>query len=159
MTTSLKHFIDGRAVDASDGARMPLVNPVDESTYASAARGTAADVDQAVQAAHRALRASAWAGLTGLQRGALLNRLADLVARDTDELADMDAHAIGRSPMEPRMMDVPNAVANLRAAAGWANALEGRTIPNGGYMGQRTLAYTVNEAADMQRLLRRGELL
>ncbi|MBW8891800.1 MAG: aldehyde dehydrogenase family protein, partial [Burkholderiales bacterium] len=73
------------------------------------------------------------------------NKLADLVLRDTELLADMDAQAIGRSPMEPRMMDVPNAVANLRAAAGWANALEGRTIPTGGYMGMSTLSYTVRE--------------
>ncbi len=145
MDNSLKHFIDGQAVDASDGARMALVNPVDETTYASAARGTVADVDRAVQAAHRQLRQGAWGQLTGAQRGVLLHKLADLLARDTDKLADMDANAIGRSPIEPRMMDVPNAISHLRAAAGWANALEGRTIPNGGYMGQRTLAYTVRE--------------
>lgn len=60
-------------------------------------------------------------------------------------LADLDADAIGRSPLEPRRLDVPNAVANLRAAAGWANQLEGRTIPTGGYFGTKTLSYTVRE--------------
>ena len=145
MDNSLNHFINGQAVGASDGGRMALVNPVDEATYASAARGTAADVDQAVQAAHHQLKQGAWRQLTGAQRGLLLHRLADLVERDAHQLADMDAQAIGRSPMEPRMMDVPNAVAHLRAAAGWANALEGRTIPGGGYMGLPTLSYTVRE--------------
>ncbi|MCE4554991.1 aldehyde dehydrogenase family protein [Roseateles cellulosilyticus] len=145
MNNSLQHFIDGAAVAASDGALMGLVNPVDEQPYASAARGTAADVDRAVRAAHRELKQGPWRKLSGMQRGQLLNKLADLVLRDSDALADMDANAIGRSPMEPRMMDVPNAVANLRAAAGWANALEGRTIPNGGYMGMPTLSYTVRE--------------
>jgi len=145
MNDSLKHFIEGAAVESSDGARMVLVNPVDETPYASAACGTAGDVDRAVRSAHHQLRRGTWSRLTGAQRGLLLHRLADLVQRDTDRLADMDAHAIGRSPMEPRMMDVPNAVANLRAAAGWANALEGRTIPNGGYMGTPTLSYTVRE--------------
>lgn len=145
MTQHLKHFIAGASAEASDGARMTLVNPVDEQPYASAARGTAADVDRAVAAAHAQLEGGAWSRLPGSQRGRLLSRLADLVERDLEQLADMDAHAIGRSPMEPRMMDVPNAIANLRAAAGWANQLEGRTIPTAGYMGQRTFSYTLRE--------------
>ncbi|MBN9462931.1 MAG: aldehyde dehydrogenase family protein [Burkholderiales bacterium] len=145
MTQHLKHFIEGAHVEASDGARMSLVNPVDEQEYATAARGTAEDVEHAVAAARAQLDGGAWSRLGGAQRGLLLSRLADLVERDAERLADMDATAIGRSPMEPRMMDVPNAVANLRAAAGWANQIEGRTIPTGGYMGVRTLSYTVRE--------------
>lgn len=145
MTTYLKHFIEGAQVEASDGARMDLVNPVNEQAHGSCARGTAADVDRAVAVAHAQLDGGAWSQLGGAQRALLLGKLANLVERDLDLLADMDADAIGRSPMEPRMMDVPNAIANLRAAAGWANQLEGRTIPTGGYMGGKTLSYTVRE--------------
>ena len=145
MTQHLQHFIDGEHAESSDGGRLSLVNPVDEQIYATAASGTAADVDRAVRAAHAQLRGGAWSKLNGSHRAVLLNKLAALVERDIEMLADMDARAIGRSPMEPRMMDVPNAVANLRAAAGWANQLEGRTIPTGGYMGVRTLSYTVRE--------------
>ena len=96
-------------------------------------------------AARAQLEGGGWSRLDGAQRARLLSKLADLVERDAALLADMDANAIGRSPMEPRMMDVPNAVANLRAAAGWANQLEGRTIPTGGYMGTKTLSYTIRE--------------
>jgi acyl-CoA reductase-like NAD-dependent aldehyde dehydrogenase len=145
MTLQLNHFIEGALVPASDHARMSLVSPVDELEYATAARGTSEDVQRAVAAAHAQLESGAWKLLSGAQRGHLLSKLADLVERDTALLADMDANAIGRSPMEPRMMDVPNAVANLRAAAGWANQLEGRAIPTGGYMGNRTLSYTIRE--------------
>lgn len=146
MSLHLKHFIEGAHAEASDGARMSLVNPVDENEYATAARGTVEDVRRAVAAAHRQLYGGgAWGGFNGMQRAALLNTLANLVQRDLELLADMDAQAIGRSPMEPRMMDVPNAIANLRAAAGWANQLEGRTIPTSGYMGVKTLSYTVRE--------------
>ncbi|MCT7317336.1 aldehyde dehydrogenase family protein [Ralstonia sp. CHL-2022] len=145
MSHYLKHFIDGAEAEAADGGRMPLLNPVDEREYATAARGTAEDIDRAVAAAHVQLTTGEWSKLSGTQRARLLSQLADFVERDTDLLADMDANAIGRSPMEPRMMDVPNAVANLRAAAGWANQLEGRTIPTSGYMGVPTLSYTVRE--------------
>ncbi|CRM34397.1 MULTISPECIES: aldehyde dehydrogenase family protein [unclassified Pseudomonas] len=145
MTEHLKHFIAGLAVDSSDGRRLDLINPVTEQVYASSARGTAEDVDRAVAAAYSQLEGGAWSQLDGAQRGRLLSKLADLVERDSELLADLDANAIGRSPIEPRRMDLPNAIANLRAAAGWANQLEGRTIPSGGYFGTRTLSYTVRE--------------
>lgn len=141
----LNHFIQGVPVESSDGERMPLVNPVDEQEYATAARGTARDADAAVAAASAQLESGPWRKWSGSERGARIAALADLVARDADVLADLDARAIGRSPMEPRRMDVPNSIAHLRAAAGWANQLEGRTIPTGGYMGIRTLSYTVRE--------------
>ncbi|WP_335944752.1 aldehyde dehydrogenase family protein [Pseudomonas sp. G166] len=145
MTQHLNHFIQGASFEASDGGRMTLINPVTEQVYGSSARGTSADVDRAVEAARSQLEGGPWSQLDGAQRGRLLSKLADLVERDTELLADLDANAIGRSPVEPRRMDLPNAVANLRAAAGWANQLEGRTIPTGGYFGSKTLSYTVRE--------------
>ena len=145
MTQHLKHFIEGARTESSDDGRLDLINPVDEQVYATAASGTAQDVDRAVSAAHDQLYGGAWSKLNGAHRAVLLNNLAALVERDLEMLADMDARAIGRSRMEPRMMDVPNAVSHLRAAAGWANQLEGRTIPTGGYMGVRALSYTVRE--------------
>ena len=145
MTQHFNHFIEGTTFEASDGRRIALVDPVTEQTYGSTARGTAEDVDRAVSAARQQLEHGAWSQLDGAQRGRLLSKLADLVERDTELLADLDANAIGRSPVEPRRLDIPNAIANLRAAAGWANQLEGRTIPTGGYFGTKTLSYTVRE--------------
>lgn len=145
MTEHLNHFIAGVLDEGSSAQRIELVDPVTEQVYGSSARGTAADVDRAVAAAHAQLEGGAWSQMDGAQRGRLLSKLADLVERDCEQLADMDANAIGRSPMEPRRMDLPNAIANLRAAAGWANQLEGRTIPTGGYFGHKTLSYTVRE--------------
>ncbi|UVM75069.1 aldehyde dehydrogenase family protein [Pseudomonas alvandae] len=145
MTQHFNHFIEGTTFEPSDGRRIALVDPVTEQTYGSTARGTAEDVDRAVSAARQQLEHGAWRQLDGAQRGRLLSKLADLVERDTELLADLDANAIGRSPVEPRRLDIPNAIANLRAAAGWANQLEGRTIPTGGYFGTRTLSYTVRE--------------
>jgi len=145
MTQHFNHFIEGATFEASDGRRIALVDPVTEQTYGSTARGTTVDVDRAVSAAHQQLEHGAWSQLDGAQRGRLLSKLADLVERDTEVLADLDANAIGRSPVEPRRLDIPNAIANLRAAAGWANQLEGRTIPSGGYFGTKTLSYTVRE--------------
>ncbi|MCF4978670.1 aldehyde dehydrogenase family protein [Pseudomonas gessardii] len=145
MTNHFNHFIEGASCAASDGRSITLVNPITEQVYATCARGTAQDVNRAVGAACTQLERGAWSRLNGAQRARLLLKLADLVERDAHLLADLDANAIGRSSVEPRRMDLPNAIANLRAAAGWANQLEGRTIPTGGYFGSKTLSYTVRE--------------
>ncbi len=142
MTLALQHFIAGRAVAASDGRLMDLVCPVDERVFATAALGTAVDVDSAVKAARAQLDGGEWSRLDGARRALLLNKLATLVERDAAMIADMDARAIGRLPSELMMLDLPNAIGSLRAAAGWADKIEGRTIPTSGYMGMQTLSYT-----------------
>ncbi|MDQ2820567.1 MAG: aldehyde dehydrogenase family protein [Pseudomonadota bacterium] len=142
MMKPLQHFINGQACDAEDGATLDLVSPVDEEVFARCASGTRADVDRAVAAARAQVDGGAWSALPASARALLLHRLAALVERDAVALAAMDARCIGRAPTDPLRMDVPNAVATLRAAAGWATRLEGRTIPTDGYMGVQTLSYT-----------------
>ena len=139
---TLALFIDGQFRPASDGGTLDVVSPVSEQVIAVSASGTAADVDAAVRAARRQIDGGPWRQLSGSARGVLLNRLAELVVRDADLIADMDARCIGRHPIEPRLLDLPNAIETLRNAAGWADKIEGRTIPTPGYMGQPTLSYT-----------------
>jgi acyl-CoA reductase-like NAD-dependent aldehyde dehydrogenase len=142
VNQAYQHFIAGQAVDASDGATMTLPDPATGQTLATSAAGTAEDATRAIEAAHAQLKGGEWSQMSGAARGLCIHRLADLVERDAEQLADMDANAIGRPPAEPRMLDLPNAIATLRHAAGWADKLEGRTIPTAGYMGQPTLSYT-----------------
>lgn len=143
--TDFLHFIDGRAVAASDGQTLPLIDPVTESVAGSSAAGTVADVDLAVRAARRELNGGAWRKLSGAARGELIHRLAALVERDARLIAAMDAQAIGRPGVEPTLLDLPNAIGTLRSASGWADKIEGRTIPTDGYMGAPTLSYTTRE--------------
>lgn len=141
----LCHFIGGSEHEASDGGTMKIENPATETAIATAACGTAEDVDAAVCAARAQLDGGAWSQLSGEKRGRMISRLADLVERDADLIADFDAACIGRLPMEPKLLDLPNAIGTLRTSAGWADKIEGRTIPTSGYMGAKTLSYTVRE--------------
>ncbi|MAA75879.1 MAG: betaine-aldehyde dehydrogenase [Salinisphaeraceae bacterium] len=142
MSTQLQHYISGQSINGSGSGVTELVDPVNEDIYATAVEGSVEDVDAAVKAAHAQSKGGEWSKMTGEQRGILINKLADLVERDQELLADMDARAIGRSPIEPRLLDLPNTISTLRHAAGWADKLEGRTIPTPGYMGTPTLSYT-----------------
>src|SRR5687768_6353461 len=52
--------VDGRWIDASDGATLAVANPADDRTLGTVPRLTAADVREAIAAADRAL--PAWRG-------------------------------------------------------------------------------------------------
>src|SRR5205823_1415949 len=79
--------IAGQAVDPAGSAWFETQNPYTGQTWAEIPRGDARDVGAAVQAAHRALTSGPWADMTPTQRGALMRRLGDLIARDAAKLA------------------------------------------------------------------------
>ena len=64
-------LIGGEWRPPGGGERLPVIDPSDGSTYSHLARGTAEDIDAAVDAAHAALE-GAWARMTATERGRLL---------------------------------------------------------------------------------------
>ncbi|AMO67292.1 NAD-dependent aldehyde dehydrogenase [gamma proteobacterium BDW918] len=141
----LNHYINGLELAASDNGRQSLISPVDEYEFATFALGTQDDLDLAVSAARQQFDGGEWSQLSGGERGQLLNKLADLVERDAAIIANMDARCIGRVGIEPTILDLPNAIQTLRTSGGWADKIEGRTIPTPGYMGRPTLSYTLQQ--------------
>ena len=83
-------YIDGKFVDAAAGKWFDSYNPYTGKVWAQVAEGGAEDVDRAVKAAHRAFTEGAWPQLTASQRGLLLHRLGELVARDAKRLAEIE---------------------------------------------------------------------
>ncbi|MEF2977230.1 phenylacetaldehyde dehydrogenase StyD [Subtercola sp. YIM 133946] len=120
------------------------LNPATGQPLAEVSDGSAADIDEAVAAARAALNGE-WKTTPGAVRGQLLNRIADLIERDGAYLARLEALDIGKPLAQPGMLDVPNAAATFRHFAGWADKVQGTTIPTGGAMGRPTLSYTVRE--------------
>ncbi|MES2259350.1 MAG: aldehyde dehydrogenase family protein [Pseudomonadota bacterium] len=140
-----RHHIGGQWHDGGDG-QIDVVNPARDEVIARVPAGGAAEIDAAVRAARAQFDGGAWSRMSGPERGALILKLADLVERDAQRIATLDALCIGRPFMEPQMLDLPNALSTLRHFAGWADKVEGRTIPTPGYFGRPTLSYTVREA-------------
>lgn len=135
-------FIDGVWRDAE--STFDDLNPATGALLTTVSDGSAADIDEAVKAARRALDGE-WGNTPGAVRGSLLHRLADLVERDADVLARLEALDIGKPVGQPGVLDVPNTIATFRHFAGWADKIQGTTIPTAGAMGQPTLSYTVRE--------------
>jgi len=137
-------FINGVWRPATDGATFSDLNPANEQTLAEVADGSAADIDSAVHAARTQLNGD-WGATPGPARARILNRIADLIERDAEVFARLEALDIGKPIGQPSMLDVPNTIATFRHFAGWADKITGSTIPTAGYFGRPTHSYTVRE--------------
>ena len=137
-------FVGGTWTAAS--ARFSTLNPATGQPLADLAAASSADVDAAVAAATSAFKGE-WGSLAPSRKGLLLNRLADLVERDTEILAQLESLDMGRPFGMGAQLMVPNLVATLRYYAGWADKINGEQIANDGYMGAPipTHAYTLRQ--------------
>jgi len=135
-------FIDGHWRGAT--GTFDVLSPTDGSLLTRVAAASESDVDDAVRSARRAFEGE-WGGASGTVRGAVLDRLADLVERDAEEFARLEALDVGKPVAQLAILDVPNAVATFRHFAGWADKITGSAIPTDGYFGRPTHSYTVRE--------------
>jgi acyl-CoA reductase-like NAD-dependent aldehyde dehydrogenase len=126
MLKSFQQYIDGAFEDASQ--TFDSVNPATGKVWAKMPAASAADVDRAVQAAHRALSEPAWADLTASARGKLLYRLADLVAANAQQLAELETADTGKIIRETRSQ-IGYVAEYYRYYAGVADKIQGAYLP------------------------------
>ena len=134
-----KCFIAGDWVDPQSRDTLALVNPSDGSTLCDIARGNAADIDLAVQAAEGAL-AGAWGRATAAERGRMLATIGRAVLTHVDELAQLEALDVGK-PLKQARADVLALARYLEFYGGAADKVHGETIP---YLDGYTV-YTLRE--------------
>ncbi|WP_134655992.1 aldehyde dehydrogenase family protein [Streptomyces sp. H23] len=141
LTTDL--FLGGHWMGSSAGT-LTTYNPATAEAITDIAAAGEADVDQAVRAATTVLHGE-WAATAPSMRGVLLNKLADLVERDAQILGTLESLDMGALLSVTQGFFVPDLIATLRYYAGWADKINGHTLPNNGYMGQSVLSYTIRE--------------
>ncbi len=121
-------LIGGDWVEAADGQTMPLHNPATGEVLCVVPRATPEDIDRAVLAARQAFDDSAWTRTRPRERQNLLWKLADLMQRDAELLAQLECLNNGKSAAVAQVMDVQLAIDFLRYMAGWATKIEGSTV-------------------------------
>ncbi|XP_015110398.1 retinal dehydrogenase 1 isoform X2 [Diachasma alloeum] len=122
-----KIFINNEFVDAVSGKTFPSVNPATETVVAQVAEGDKADVNKAVEAAKKAFeRGSKWRSMPPSGRGILLNKLADLIDRDADQIASIQTLENGK-PWTHSFGECTMTSSILRYYAGWADKIHGET--------------------------------
>ncbi|WP_114808889.1 aldehyde dehydrogenase family protein [Paraburkholderia kururiensis] len=122
-----KHFIGGEWCPPSNGETLAVLDPSDGKPYSRIARGTAADIDRAVRAAHTAF-GGAWGAASAAERGRVLYRLSMLVAACGEELAQIEARDTGK-PLKQARADAAALARYFEFYAGAADKLHGETLP------------------------------
>jgi acyl-CoA reductase-like NAD-dependent aldehyde dehydrogenase len=121
------HLIGGSRVPAASGGVFEDIDPSTARPLATVACGDRVDVDRAVAAAREAQRE--WAALDPFARGRLLQRLAELIEGNADELARLDSRDVGK-PLSEARRDVSLAVRSWIYHAGWPTKITGTTNPS-----------------------------
>ena len=121
MRTEL--YIDGAWRPAAGGATVAVIDPATEKPFAEAARGTAADVDLAVQAARRAFDDGPWPRMGGRERAAIVRAIGRLIAERKEELAALEVRDNGK-PLPEALWDVGDAAYCFEYYADMAEAAE-----------------------------------
>jgi len=130
-----KLLIGNEWVNSKSGKTFPTINPSTGEEIAQIAEADSQDVDRAVKIAREAFRQdSPWRKMSAAERGRLLNKLADLIEANADELARLESLDNGKPYSVALAADLPLTIACYRYYAGWADKVQGKTIPiNGPY--------------------------
>jgi aldehyde dehydrogenase (NAD+) len=136
-----KMLINGIWQNSASGKTFETLNPATGEVIANVAEGDKADVDKAVIAARKAFEKGPWRKMDARERGRIMLRLADLVEKNKEELAKLESLDNGKPLADAMGADLPLAIDCYRYYAGWADKIEGKTIPiNGNF-----LCYTRHE--------------
>ncbi|CAG2115400.1 unnamed protein product, partial [Medioppia subpectinata] len=131
-------FINNEFVNSSGGKQFESKNPTTDEVICKIYEGDKPDIDRAVQAARHAFKYdNTWRTIDASDRGQLLYKLAELVERDCDHLAALESLDTGKHFKQTRKQCLW-AVDVLRYYAGWADKIQGNTIPTDG----KLMAYT-----------------
>jgi acyl-CoA reductase-like NAD-dependent aldehyde dehydrogenase len=121
-------YIDGQWVDSGDGRSFTSLNPATGGDWAEIPEATAADVERAVEAAHRAFSEGPWARALPTERGRYLRRLAELLAQKSEELGRTETIDTGKMLKETRWQ-AKYIAEFFHFYAGAADKVMGSTLP------------------------------
>jgi aldehyde dehydrogenase (NAD+) len=125
LMSDAAHLIGGRWTEPA--ATLDVIDPSDGAAFARIGRGGAAEIDAAVAAAQAALD-GAWGKLTATERGRLLSKLAALIARDAERLAQLESRDVGK-PIRQARADAAACTRYFEFYGGAADKVMGDTIP------------------------------
>ena len=123
LQSTYQLFINGKWVDASDGAIFDTTCPANGEKLASCAEATKADVDAAVEAAWEAFKT--WKLVEPIQRADILLKIADIIDENAERLAMIESMDNGKPFRETMAIDIPYSSDHFRYFAGAIRTEEG----------------------------------
>jgi aldehyde dehydrogenase len=133
------HWIGGEYVAPVKGQYFENPSPVNGKVFCEVARGTAEDIEAALDAAHAA--APAWGKTSVTERANILNQIADRIEQNLEMLAVGETWDNGKPVRESLAADLPLVVDHFRYFAGAIRAQEGSLSQ----LDDQTVAYHFHE--------------
>ncbi|XP_039297182.1 mitochondrial 10-formyltetrahydrofolate dehydrogenase isoform X2 [Nilaparvata lugens] len=138
-------FIDGTFINAENGNAMKCVNPTDESIICEVQCASQKDVGSAVAAAKKAFEEGEWSKISNRERATMMLKLADLMEANQEELATLESIDSGAVYSLALKTHIGMSIETWRYFAGWADKLQGSTIPITHARPSRNLSFTRKE--------------
>jgi betaine-aldehyde dehydrogenase len=130
MMKQVGHIVDGKEVDSVTGKKFVTLNPATEEPLAEVAEAGSEDVDRAVRSARRAFDEGPWTRMSPWERGKLLQHVAEIIQRRSDELALLDALDCGKPLKDNKYGDLPLCVRIFDYYAGVPDKVAGKVFPS-----------------------------
>ena len=124
------HFINGQYVEDTAGEVIDVIYPYTGQVVAKVHAATPAIVEQALVAAQNAQ--TAWAAMTGTQRGRILRRASDIMRERNHDLSVLETYDTGKPYQETSVADATSGADALEYFGVLAATLTGEHIPLGG---------------------------
>jgi betaine-aldehyde dehydrogenase len=118
-----KHYINGTWVSPASSETFSVINPATEELIAEIPAGNSVDIDTAVKAARTAFDQGPWPRLSGAERAVYLRKIADIITRRLDELANLEVLDNGK-PYPEAKWDIEDTAATFEFYAGLAEQLD-----------------------------------
>lgn len=120
-------FIDGKWVDSNSGKTREILNPFNSEVIAVVPEGDKTDSQNAVKSARKSFDSGEWSRLPGSRRGNLIYKLAQLVERERESLAELESLNTGKTVEESRW-DMDDIAGIFKYYAGLADKDKGEII-------------------------------
>lgn len=123
-------YINGQWQEAESKKTRDILCPADGSHVITVSEGDRADARRAIEAARQTFDGGTWATTPAAQRGAIVDRLADILERDKDKVARMESQDTGKRFVESQQ-DMDDIINVFRHFAALANKHAGRVVDPG----------------------------
>lgn len=134
-----ENFIGGQWVEPKSGEYFDNKSPVNGKIFCQIPRSGAADIELALDAAHKAK--DSWGTTSVAERSNIILKIADRIEQNIEMLAVADTWDNGKAVRETLAADIPLAVDYFRYFAGCLRSQEGSISE----IDQNTIAYHFNE--------------
>ena len=121
-------YINGEFAPSESTSWLDVVDPSTTETIARVPDATPRDVECAVMAARRAFDEGPWRDSTAQDRGRVLFKLAEVVRRRSDELAEIEARNTGK-PIVEAEFDIADVATCFEYYGGLATKIHGDVVP------------------------------